>query len=303
MFMQIRRMRIHRCLLLGLLIAMLGAFGVRGAAGAVYYVDDDAALEGDGRSWGTSYKYLQDALYDSTLTYGDTIRVAAGTYMPDKDEGGNVTLTDRTATFQLVNGVELYGGYAGVPGANPDARVPDTYVSILSGDLAGNFENSYHVVTGSATDPDTILDGFTITAGSANGGYPYNLGGGMYNRTGSPTVHNCIFQGNQAFWGSGVYNHSNSSATFTDCVLRNNSAFLGGTMYNENNSSLTVSHCTIADNSNSGIYNVYSHTEVLHCTFTGNSGIGMYNYFSNSRVANCIFSNNSAVNGGGMYNY
>jgi len=33
------------------------------AAGGVIYVDADASPGGDGTSWSTAYKYLQDALY------------------------------------------------------------------------------------------------------------------------------------------------------------------------------------------------------------------------------------------------
>ena len=68
--------------------------------------------------------------------------------------------------------------------------------TILSGDLnsddgpdfLNNGENSYHVVTGSGTDPTAIFDGMTITAGNANGDFPENCGGGMLNINGDPTV-------------------------------------------------------------------------------------------------------------------
>ncbi len=46
---------------------------------------------------------------------------------------------------------------------------------------------------------DTILDGFTITGGNADGDdYPDYLGGGMVNDNSSPTVTNCTFSGNSA---------------------------------------------------------------------------------------------------------
>ncbi|MHC4087993.1 MAG: hypothetical protein ACYSU5_22725 [Planctomycetota bacterium] len=49
-----------------------------------------------------------------------------------------VTAGDRTATFQLINGVAIYGGYAGFGEPNADARDIELYETILSGDLAGN---------------------------------------------------------------------------------------------------------------------------------------------------------------------
>ena len=45
--------------------------------------------------------------------------------------------------------------------------------------------------------PATVLDGFTITGGSAS------LGAGMYNEGSSPTVINCAFSGNSASVGGG----------------------------------------------------------------------------------------------------
>jgi len=35
------------------------------AAGKIIYVDDDANAPGDGKSWVTAYRYLQDALADA----------------------------------------------------------------------------------------------------------------------------------------------------------------------------------------------------------------------------------------------
>jgi len=103
------------------------------ASGAVIYVDVDASPGGDGTTWGTAYKYLQDALADANVS-SDDIWVAEGTYKPDEDEGGNVTLNDRYATFQLINGVALYGGFAG----NEISRSQRNWMgneTILEGDI------------------------------------------------------------------------------------------------------------------------------------------------------------------------
>lgn len=35
----------------------------------IIYIDDDADVGGDGQTWGTAYKYLQDALAELFLVY------------------------------------------------------------------------------------------------------------------------------------------------------------------------------------------------------------------------------------------
>lgn len=50
--------------------------------GQVIFVDKDAAEGGDGTSWGTAYRYLQDALQVATGT--SEIWIAEGTYYPEQ---------------------------------------------------------------------------------------------------------------------------------------------------------------------------------------------------------------------------
>ncbi len=79
----------------------------------------------------------------------------------------DVCVEFRQATFQLINGVVVMGGYAGIGAKNPDGHDTELYGTILTGDLLGNdgpgdfqnnAENSYHVVTGSGTDFSAVLD-------------------------------------------------------------------------------------------------------------------------------------------------
>ena len=256
--------------------------------GGVIYVDDDASPGGNGTTWGTAYKYLQDALHEPP-SYGDEIWVAAGMYKPDQDEGGNVTTGDREATFQVVNGVSLYGGFAGGE-SRKDARNLVINRTTLSGDLSGNDgpdfanngENSYIVATCSGADANTIIDGFTIIGGNANG-LPqegHARGAGMRIDSGGPTVSNCTFKSNRADHGAGMY-ISQSNPTITDCI------FVGNRV----------------DGQGSGMYNSESTTVVSNCIFRSNlawgSGGGMNNYESNPTIINCMFYDNEAVNGQG----
>jgi len=277
------------------------------------YVDDDASPGGDGASWGTAYKYLQDAL--SVAQNGDEIWVAEGIYKPASDFDPCDPCAPApycTATFQLKNGAALYGGFAGGE-TGLDQRDWQTNETILSGDLLGNDgpgewqnngENSYNVVTGSGTDATTILDGFTITAGNANGSDPYRRGGGMYNYQGSPTIRNCTFSGNSAYFMGGGMENLASSPKVTNCIFGGNKALYGGGMSNES-SSPKVTNCTFIRNSASqrgaAMFNIGASPTLTNCTFSGNSasyGGGVANLESgNPILINCTFSGNSATEG------
>ena len=93
---------------------------VASTSAAVIHVDSAAAPNGDGQSWTTAFRRLQDGL--AVAGAGDEVRVAGGVYRPDQSEYAHATLGDRGASFVLEDGVPVRGGYAGSanPG-NPDA--------------------------------------------------------------------------------------------------------------------------------------------------------------------------------------
>jgi len=119
----------------------------------------------------------------SQLSGVGEVRVAQGVYHPAGPGG------DRYESFTLINGLTLQGGYAGSQNANPDERDVSAYPTILSGDLNDDDEpdfinyqdNSYHVVVGKNLGPNTVLDGFVIAAGNANGMSIHANGGGLLN--------------------------------------------------------------------------------------------------------------------------
>ncbi len=170
----------------------------------------------------------------------------------------------------------------------------------------------FHVVqcvTGEG--PDTVLDGFTLTGGNADGDvFPdTNTGGGMFNSTSNPTVTNCTFSGNTASSSGGGMWNSSSSPTVTNCTFTGNTAGNGGGMWNFSGSSPTVTNCTFSGNtasSGGGMGGFAGIPTVTNCTFSGNTatyGGGMYNSASDSTVTNCTFSGNTASSGGGgMFN-
>ena len=173
---------------------------------------------------------------------------------------------------------------------------------------------AYHVVQCiNHEDANTILEGFTITGGNANGPTDADkCGGGMYNNNSSPTVTNCTFINNSVnYHGGGMHNITNSSPTVTNCTFSGNTAINGGGMHNVANSSPTVTNCTLSGNSASyggGMGNwSSSNPTVTNCTFSQNSAVtyggGMFNQTSSPAVTNCAFIINTADYGGGMFNY
>jgi len=177
---------------------------------------------------------------------------------------------------------------------------------------ANGIAGAYHVVQCvNGEGPDTVLEGFTITGGNANGlVYPDDCGGGMYNNDSGPTVTNCIFTDNAAVYGGGgMYNYDYSWPTVTNCVfIGNTTTGVGGGMGNEYGSHSSVTDCNFINNTanwGGGMYNYESNPSVNNCTFsdnTANDGGGVLNEGSGPMVTNCTLSGNEAIDGGGMIN-
>jgi len=241
------------------------------------YVDQDAiGPTHDGQSWITAYTDLQDAL--DAAASGDDIWVAEGIYVPTNVAG-------RAATFQLVDGVGLYGGFEGSEMWRHQ-RDWAAHPTVLSGDIGttGNdSDNAYHVISATNVTSSTVLDGFTIIGGNADGSGPEGLGGGMVNDGGSPTVLNVTFSGNSAGSdGGGVYNANGASPTLTNVAFSGNSAGShGGGMYNANGSDPTLANVTFSGNSagnhGGGVYNDSSSPTLHNSILWGNTPDQIYN--------------------------
>ena len=226
--------------------------------------------------------------------------------------------------------VAIRGGFVGTESSLNDRPpfprpAPDPNASILSGDLAGddgpnfanNSENSYQVVTAVGTGSSTVLDGFAISGGNANGSSPYDSGGGMYISNGSPTLTNCTFSDNTGSEGGGINCNSSSSPRLTNCTFSGNMADFDFDGYGGvgggiccDFSSPTLTNCTFSGNTawsdGGGIDCEFpSYPTLTNCTFSGNTadrdGGGMYCYQGSSpTLTNCTFSGNTAVSGGGI---
>lgn len=281
------------------------------------FVDDDAGLLGDGLTWASAFNSLQGAFSVAASSGGvvTEIRVAGGVY---KTTSG----TDRLATFQLLDGVSVLGGFAGPGQPDPDLRDPAVFISTLSGDIGvvGDVsDNSFHVVVSSGTDATAVLDGFTITGGNANApGNPDRIGGGLLNEFGSPTISNCRFVSNSASFGGGLANFQAGSLSISGCTFEGNDGTQqGGGVFTETfptTDDPTWVDCTFLANSSpfgGGMY-VRGNATLTNCLFSGNvatdlgstsgDGGGIYIIASNPTLTNCTFSGNTAVEGGAVHN-
>ncbi len=130
------------------------------------YVDQSVTVSGDGSSWSSAIKYLDEAL---TIANGcgsvNTILVAQGTYYPTGVQSG----TDRDATFAILRaGIRMYGGY----NASTGQRNLSSNITTLSGAIntESDDDNSYHVmvIVGISAVDSIVVDGFTFSKGRAN---------------------------------------------------------------------------------------------------------------------------------------
>lgn len=291
----------------------------------IIYVKAGSNEARDGSSWSKAFNSLQDAL--KTAEKGDQIWVAQGIYYPTDND-------DRSISFTLKEGVEVYGGFSGQE-KNRAERDWQKNETILSGDIGQNHvmeDNTYHVVTGA---DNAILDGFIIEKGyafpersgepPAPGAAPKNTAGSSGNFPGSPenavgsppgsaenisqpaengktpvhTTPENIVQGNTDGQGGGMINFQ-TSPIIKNCTFRDNQAMAGGGMYN-----------MIATTSNpkKALENTQDTVpKIINTTFINNfaekRGGGVFNNLATSPIYidTRFIENICDAKGGGMYN-
>ncbi len=152
---------------------------------------------------------------------------------------------------------------------------------------------------------DSVINGFTLTGGSAA------VGGALYIAGSNPTIEYCRLVGNYAESSGGAIFVSGGTPTITDTFIGNNStgsAGKGGAIYLEN-AEARIYYSTLEGNTaydGGGIYFYYSDAEVRNVRIVNNSadnkGGGFFSDYSSPTITNSVIAGNESVaNGGGMF--
>ncbi len=207
-------------------------------SGPTWHVSTSGSDSNDG-SEGSPFATIQHGI--DVSTDGDTVMVAAGTYLEN---------------------INYNGKNIAVQGENKET-------TIIDGSQSGSvvtFENG--------EDSTAVLNEFTITNGLAEDG------GGIYCYYSSPNIKNCLISNNEAthYYGGGVYvNHG--SPIIDKCVIINNKSLgAGGGLDSEYDCNITIRNSTIVGNTSTqqveggGISNNQnSTTEIINTILWNNS--------------------------------
>jgi len=147
-----------------IIAAVVFATVCRSATGATSYVDDSVAASGDGTSWDTAFKMIQEGI--DAASHGDTVVVAEGVYAGASFKGKNIMLVS----------------------TNP--RDPAVVARTI---MDGN--GRYVIVDFEGTEDETcVLSGFTVRNGYA----PDSDGGaGIWGAGTHATVENNVITDNR----------------------------------------------------------------------------------------------------------
>ena len=233
---------------------------------------------------------------DAAVT-GDTVLVASGTYTGPGNR--NISFGNQSIVLLSVGGANL--------------TIIDCQGVARGITLHGQVDHT------------TVVDGFTITHGSAP------VGGGISVQDhNSPTIRNCVIIENSAGQaGGGVFVSEDSSPTFVHCTIEKNQALVGGGVavgdddlydveaelspnvaYGHNDGVSTFTNCTISGNQafqGGGLFVYYNGSPIIdHSTISGNLatfGGGLMIVFSSAiDITSCtIAANHALAKGGGMY--
>jgi len=281
------------------------------------YVNQSNPSPSTGLSWATAYQNIYPALINGNCT---EVWVAKGSYVTN-----NLL---NVSAFNIPPGKQLLGGFAGTETALSQ-RILAGNETVLDG------QGLYRVVAMDATGAgvnigaSTILDGFTITGGSANGVGLQQYGGGLIcnGNSGyfcSPTLAHLVFKNNTAVFGGALMNVGTNGGVSSPRLVSvtfsgNHASSNGGAVYDAGAagvSSPVFSDVVFSGNSaagnggamvNDGGSGGFSRVSVEATAFNDNSatyGGAVFDLDASASFFDVAFTGNSAAtNGGALYNY
>lgn len=207
---------------------------------------------------------------------GDTILVAPGTYKENIDYKGMAVT------------VKSSGGPT---------------VTVIDG---GGLKSVASFTTGEGRD--SVLEGFTLTNGSTNGGST-KIAGGVYCRESSPSIRNNVINNNIGYKGGGVHLESSSAEVCGNIITGNFAETSGGGIsckddYGAPILSNNVILDNVADDYGGGIYGEKSRPMIIGNLIGGNKtnvkkGGGLFFKQCEAEIAHCSIADNAAADHGG----
>jgi hypothetical protein len=271
-------MPLHRFFPIAVAVTLLSS----AAGGTTWYVDDDSCPGPGNGTEADPFCSVQAGI--DTAVDGDLFAVAPGTYVEALD------LLGKAITLRGSNGPAVTILEGPDPNTMRGGTVGYSVVSCVSGE-----------------GPETVIERFTITAGTGTPNGSYTYGGGMHLQLSSPTIRDCRFVDNHATAGGGLYGFFTDSV-IQDCVFDDNSAGVGGGLH-IGLGEPRVTRCVFINNGANpfgglgGGIQIGQGATVRDCSFRGNSsekGGGLFGGGGPITVVNCLFDHNWAYRGGGM---
>lgn len=251
-----------------------------------YHVRQNSSGANDGANWQDAFTDLHAALNISQP--GDTIWVAAGIYATSPTG-------DRSVSFQLKNGVRIYGGFAGTETALSE-RDWVAHPTVLSGAIGGIYhvDDARHIMFVANPDSNTTVDGLVFKNGFSDSNNSLQGGAALFVLAedsifwkSEMRIKNCRFDINRTTKAGGAVRVSCHDADFTlfeNCIFNYNDADAGG---------------AIAVNA----YQIY--TQFIDCQFfqneaeNGGGAIFLNSTFNAARFIGCHFEKNTTAKFGG----
>lgn len=282
------------------MLSIILALAVSGQAfGATFYVDDDAGGPGTGTRT-RPFPTIQAGI--DRAAYGDTVRVASGTYFE---------------RIILKNGVKLIGG-SGPP--TIDGGHDGPVVTAIDVGSATRFDG-FRVINGDTSEGGGMyVEDSTLRIRYCTFENNYGwTGGGIFLTGASPRITGCRFENNRSVNGGGIAMQFDSNPTIEDCDFVGNNANQdigvgkGGGIVSGVNCRPSIKDCLFQDNFadpyGGGIAIIESTPVIERCIFNENrtshwgfgGAIWAEQPETRAWILNSTFLQNQALVGGGVF--